>query len=536
MTKELHTNESADMRRAFERLQLALERLGDRYHDLRRERKRLMERIQELEQERSNAGLSVSAQMEAAAGDRRRLTEAEERTFQAEKRLADLYEKIDRLEQDGARRDMIIAEQEDSLNLLTEERDETARTAQDAQTEVDLLRRQLEDLRGELARANAESLSTRTRIAELNAEQSSKETSTVAEIARLTAELNEARRSVAALRDERIDMEDRYLQTIAKLDASTRDATISRNRVAELENGITLLEDQVRRSRDVVQFSEERQRELLELRERLRNRDIEVEALRSDLTQAIQRHTGALHELKSVQADLLQSREVQVERERALLEARASTVRLKDEYEARLAAYEEKHVAFDVEAEVARKAMHELQTERDEARSTVESLLVRLKQQEATDDDRLVAQRERIDHLMHDLSEALDMAARKETELIHSHAEVGRLQQRCVDLNDKVEALDGESGRLRAELEAAGERAVALDAETERLRAELEVAGEKVEELDAEAGRLRAELEAAGEAAEGEASVGEGIPEEMRREMVEHITNAITLLDRHLPQ
>jgi chromosome segregation ATPase len=78
MTQGFESTESLEVRRAFDRLQQTLEELGDRYRELRRERRQLHAYLDELEHERDKSGRDVAQRLEAAATDRKRVGELEE--------------------------------------------------------------------------------------------------------------------------------------------------------------------------------------------------------------------------------------------------------------------------------------------------------------------------------------------------------------------------------------------------------------------------------------------------------------------------
>jgi len=485
MSNELQSNQSADIRKAFERLQQALEMLGDRYRELRRERRRLLERIDELDREHSAAGVSVSAQLEAAVQDRRRLTELEERAFQAEKRQADLYHRIADLEEQISERDALIAEQEDSLNLMRAERDASRELAAGATEAIEQRDRDIAALRDELDGAVRRTETALERVAALESAGATSEAAAGERIARLTERVAEADASVRVLREDRSALEEKYLQTIAKLDASTRDAAMGRNRIAELERELAELESTLHEVKGRTEISDEERRELSRLRGLAGDRDEEMDVLRQDLATAVGRHAAVSHELKIAQTDLVRLREQLDAREREAQAARETLQRQKEEHDATIARLEDRYVDYDVELEIARKAMHELQTERDEARGTAESLLARLKSVEAVDEEETAARQGRIRELTHDLGEALDMAARYETDLIHARAEVERLQSRCSELSE-------EASRARSDYETLQERVAA--------------------------------------GVEG----GSGIGEEERQRLVDRIGRAIALIDRHI--
>lgn len=101
----MELKENADIRRALDRLQQMVEVLNDRYRDVRRERKALRDRIEELTREREVVDASTSAQLESAGNDRRRAAELEERAARAERAEAELRDTIAELRSQLAERD-----------------------------------------------------------------------------------------------------------------------------------------------------------------------------------------------------------------------------------------------------------------------------------------------------------------------------------------------------------------------------------------------------------------------------------------------
>lgn len=112
------TNESAELRKSLERFQQAIDALADRYLELRRERKRNLERIAELEQERAAAEMTISVHQEIVNQERKRGTELEERVIQGDRRMLELLQRAGELEERVAEREAMIAEQEDTLGQL----------------------------------------------------------------------------------------------------------------------------------------------------------------------------------------------------------------------------------------------------------------------------------------------------------------------------------------------------------------------------------------------------------------------------------
>ncbi|HVZ38103.1 MAG TPA: hypothetical protein VHI13_02415 [Candidatus Kapabacteria bacterium] len=108
----MNLNENADIRRAIDRLQQVVEVLSDRHREMRRERKQLRERIDELTQEREIAVAAASSQMDAAAAERTRAIKLEERARAAEASASELEARVVELERLLADRDAQLAELE----------------------------------------------------------------------------------------------------------------------------------------------------------------------------------------------------------------------------------------------------------------------------------------------------------------------------------------------------------------------------------------------------------------------------------------
>lgn len=280
-----------DLRRSLERMQSALETLSDRYRDLRRERRQLRDRIDELVNERESTTAVSAAEVERAAGDRRRASELEERAMRAEKKHEELYNHISSLEAAVAERERMLADQEDMIARLSLSRSEDTARAEGADVE---------------------------RMKELE------------------EEIRALRASLVRLREERSDLESKQDQTIAKLDAATRGEAAARIEQARLE----------REQNELVAAIESREKILAELR-----------------------------------------------------------------------------------------------SERDAALANVEMLTHRLKGLESSDDERLKAQRSRIEGLSSDLSDALDMASRYERELDESRVEVEKLRRQERELTNEISTL-----------------------------------------------------------------------------------------------
>lgn len=289
------SNELNELRRSLDRMQIAFEALSDRYRDLRRERRQLRERIDELVVEREARNTASAVDEEIVMAERRRSAEWEERAIKAEKRHETLFNRINDLESMIAERERMIADQEDTIAGL----------------ERQMERHRVEAQQGAVESGRSEELQE--------------------EITVLRASLDRARA-------ERNDLETNQAQLISKLDVATRAETMARLDLAELK-----------RERDEVA---------------------------------------------------------------ATLEARE-------------------------------KAILDMKSERDAALANVETLTHRLKGLESSDDERLQAQRTRIEDLSRDLGEALDMAARNERELVSAMTEVEALRQRERSLVDEIASLQG---------------------------------------------------------------------------------------------
>jgi chromosome segregation protein len=298
MTQVPGPNDSTEIRRALDRLQSTIESLSDRYRELRRERKQMRARIEELEGEREQEDLTTAARLEAAAIDRRRVLELDERVVQAERRQVELYERVLELEETLSERERLIVEQEETMSRLRSALEEERKREEEGATRSE--------------RASEELLELRRQVADLTGR-------------------------VAALQSERKRLEEQEHQLVGKLDAATRDSGLARMRVEELEEKLA---------------------------------------------------TAA--------------------------------------------------------------------AERDAAREQVQSLLAQLKQLESTDDDRLKAQRLRIDALSRDLSDALDMAAKKETEAMEAADALDRLQERVTELERDLGSLREERDSLKGEFDRHG--------------------------------------------------------------------------------
>jgi DNA repair exonuclease SbcCD ATPase subunit len=140
----------------------------------------------------------------------------------------------------------------------------------------------------------------------------------------------------------------------------------------------------------------------------------------------------------------------------------------------------------ELEEEAAQKT-----TEQNEALGReVEELKEQLKQVESGDDDRLKSMRSQIESLTTDLSDALDMAARKELEAVEKGREMDQIRRSLDEANRQAETLRASCKELTAELERRPGDAAHLN--------------------------------------------GAVVHDDERREMIEQLQQAIRLIDRHL--
>lgn len=411
MTQGIGSGESAEVRRALERLQNTLDIMGDRYRDIRRERRQLRERIEQLEREREAASMSLSARLETAAHDRKRAIEFEERAIQAEKGQADLHQRLVDLERQLAEREAMIAEQSDTIERQRERLDENRRREEESWTQEERFREEIQALTEQLARGQAERDRLGQQIRELEELRNAPPAAADEETLELTRQLAGMRERLGVLDGERADLIDAQAELQHRLDDALRDVAIARGLTGELESEIESLRTQLSHAgaaRDgEVAEAARAAAELDQLRRTIAAREEELQGLH----EAIKRmHIEALQESARLQGAIA---ELQTERERVL------------------------------------KTLVSVEGDRDSARATVESLLVRLKQLEASDDERLTAQRTRIDELTRDLSEALDMAAKKETDAMLAQTEVERLQRQIAELTERRDQLEGELEKLR---------------------------------------------------------------------------------------
>lgn len=473
----MEPNETADIRRALDRLQQAFELLNDRYRDLRRERKQLRERIEEVMREREIAETAGAAQSEMAANDRRRAVEMEERALQAESRAAEALARIDELERVVAEREALVAEQEDTLQRLRADLAQGRQTSDETWRAGELLREENEGLRRQLAQTQTDLEGYRSELERMRVVGEGEVTISGTDLDRLRSENASLRQMVALQQQERSDLEGKHHQAIGKLDAATRAEAMARTEVASLEEERITLERQVNDLRDAYSRLES--------------------SIASDDSGRIAAEAHA--------AQLLAH-------ERELRDLHERLERRDREHAVERAAIEERVTAAELERERLERQVRELQSERDSARTIADRMREQLSQADASDDERLRAQRVQIDNLMSDLSEALDMAARKEHELAAAAADLERAHNLMAALTEKEQKLAEKEEKLAemaAELDRMQSRVAALTEEVEYLRTA------KPED----------------EPANGAVSV---LTDDDRRELGEQIDRAIRLIDRHL--
>lgn len=448
MTQGIGSGESAEVRKAIERLQHTLGIMGERYRDLRHERRQMRARIEQLEREQEAVSLSLSARLETAEYDRGRVSELEERALRAEKAEGELSRQLSELDQALTERDAVIADQAGVIERQRQHIEEERRREAENWTVEERFHADVQHLREQLAHADAEVEQYKQQMREMEEEQRGQLSSADENIRQLNHQIDEMRAVIHDLEAERAELLEAQAQLDLRLNGMMRDVAVARNHVAEIESEIESFRTQLlhaNAAREEVTAELSRlQTELEETRARLESGENELRSLHESMHTAnadAARRTGDLQgEVATLQLDL----------------------------------------------ERAQKARATMEADRDSARGTVESLLARLKQLEASDDERLKAQRVRIDELTLDLSEALDMAANKETELLLAQSELERLRRQVSELNERRDALMTEVETLH------------------------------------------------GANTNGQANASTAINDNERRAIVDQLRDAITLIDKHL--
>jgi chromosome segregation ATPase len=437
----MRPNETADIRKALDRLQQTFEVLSDRYRDLRRERKQLRERIEEMQREREIADASTAAQLELVAGDRRRAGEMEERAGAAEQRSEVLALRIAELEGVVAEREAIIAEQAETINAARAELDQRRHHEEESWTNEEQLRKEVGSLRQQIAQMQAEAEAQQERIGQIVPMEEGHVSLPAADLTAMRREAEELRAMIARLQEERASLEGKHLQAIGKLDAATRAEAMARTEVARLEGEKETLVESLASLRAGREEYEARMRELEGERGRSESSAAELDAARDELVGLRDLHARTTQEIEVISGQLAEARALLDSREADLRALHASMQENETRHATLLAAAEERLAAADLERERLERAVVELKSEAESARATVGSLTERLQQAESSDDERLHAQRARMDEMAADMSEALDMAARKEIEAVEATQELERLRARVAELSDELDRL-----------------------------------------------------------------------------------------------
>lgn len=438
-------NETVEIRRALDKLQQTFEALNDRYRDLRRERKQLRERIDELVRERDASAVANAAQLEMARKDRDRAGELEERLRDAERRGEESFNRVADLERDLAGRDQIIVDQEDALARLRAELEAARAREEDAWMQSEHRREEFEDLRRQLGQAQAESESYRAQLDQIASDREGEATVTTAEIESIRSESAALRKMIEQLQEERAEIEAKHLEAAEGLEAATLAETTLRADIATLRQENAILENAL---------------------DALRKSSAELE---HRLAGAAGRSGGGPGGDGEPDA-----------RERRIAELHAALERRQEMHAAEVAQLEERLAATELERERLERQVGEIRNERDTMRQRVEALKLDLSRAEADDDERLRAQRTRMEELQRELNQALDIAARREMEAAGTAQELETALERLARVNDELERLGG------------------------------------------------------GHAAENGAAGGVRLSEEERRQIAEKIDTAILLIDRHL--
>jgi chromosome segregation ATPase len=333
--------------------------------------------------------------------------ELEERAAQAERRSAEIMDRVGELERVVAEREALVAEQVDVLQGLRAELDEQRASGEQTWTAGEGLREEIDSLRRQLALAQAESERYRGEIQDATMVGEGEVAIAGAELDKLRSEIAALRQMVAMSQQERVDMEGKHHQAIGKLDAATRAEAMARTEVASLLTEKELLE-----------------RSLADLHAAYGKLEEAVGA-GGDEGRALSEAHAAQSEAHEREMHDMHERLKQHEREHAVA----------------IASIEARVTQSELERERLERQVRELRSERDSARAIADRLREQLGQADASDDERIRAQRVQIDELTRDMSEALDMAARKESELAVANQELERLQERVARLGEELEGL-----------------------------------------------------------------------------------------------
>ena len=135
---------------------------------------------------------------------------------------------------------------------------------------------------------------------------------------------------------------------------------------------------------------------------------------------------------------------------------------LREELERERKRFEEREREWEhriAEAENSRDEMREhvetLIRERDQARATVESMLVRVRQLESEDDEQSLHLQKKVEDLTQDLEEALEMASTKEAEAEELQARFSNLEETLNGSNGTIVLKEEVQAELVSQVEAA---------------------------------------------------------------------------------
>lgn len=290
---------STDIRAALDRLQGAFDLLGDRYRDLRRERKMLRDQLDAERQEREQGEASMAARLERAAEETRRADALAARINEVEDRSAALHNRIVELEESLQQRDATILRLEDAAAGHTEHLESERGAAEALRSLNETQERELAELREELSRRSGEIEELRSTVRMMEAELATRGADAQAGIEQSRTEIASWSARYEREREERLSVEEKQLQTIAKLDAATRAEAQARTEAAqaaaevetmrgERDNAVneqTLLREMLR-DVDVLRVHAESERERADRAEHLANENhAALEAARGRITQ-----------------------------------------------------------------------------------------------------------------------------------------------------------------------------------------------------------------------------------------------------------
>lgn len=266
-------------------------------------------------------------------------------------------------------------------------------------------------------------------------------------------ELEEACLTMDAAVSERSDEALRGRERAAELEEqvlrSQKDQQELHNRVAALENElkdreglIAEQEDALAQARLRIEEFESGRSVSSELQNRIAALEEEVKKERARADELAANWAQKEESLEAEKKNEGETLRTELEEERRRLQERAA------EWEHRIAAAENLRDEMKESAEV-------LIRERDQARATVESMLVRVRQLEAGGDEQTSGLQQQIDSLTGDLEEALEMASAKEAEAGELREQLTQLQKKAVDTNGKIVLDEEEQNELMSQVEAA---------------------------------------------------------------------------------